>query len=100
MRKDTIYLGNNPVNEKELCGLIIGHLSKNNETVKNNMLKYHMVEIRNISKMLISILGGSFVEARAFNAYFHETVHSLGYSTSSLCSPYGKNQGIREGVKF
>ena len=40
MRKDTIYLGNNPVNEKELCGLIIGHLSKNNETVKNNMLKY------------------------------------------------------------
>lgn len=97
MQKDTIYLGNNPVNEKALCGLIIGHLSKNNEEVKSNMIKYHMKEIKNVSKMLISILGGSYVEARAFNAYFYETVTSLGYTTGQLTTPV--TTGIREGLR-
>jgi len=99
MKKDTIYLGSNSFKEKELCGLIIAHLSKNDEKVKSNMIKYHMNEIRNVSKMLIRLLGGSAVEARTFNAYFYETVSSLGYTTAHLCSPYGKEQSLREGIK-
>ena len=94
MKKDAIYLGNRPVGEKELCVLIIGHLSKNNETVKNNMIKYHMDEIKNVSSMLVSMLGGSFVEARAFNNYFHETVTRLGYTTSLLCAPYAESKTV------
>jgi len=97
MEKDIIYLGNNPVNEKALCGLIIGHLSRNDENVKTNMIKYHMNEIKNVSKMLISALGGSYVEARAFNAYFYETVSSLGYTTGQLTTPV--YTGIRQGVR-
>ena len=94
MKKDAIYLGNRPVGEKELCTLIIGHLSKNNEDIKSNMIKYHMDQIRNVSRMLISILGGSYVEARSFNSYFHETVISLGYTTSLLCAPYNEGQAV------
>ncbi len=98
MKKDIIYLGNNPVGERELCGLIVSHLAKNDEIVKNNMINFHMKEIRNISRSLIKALGGSYVEARAFNAYFHEKVVELGYSTSALCMP-SMNQGIREGFR-
>ena len=94
MKKDAIYLGNRPVGEKELCALIIGHLSKDNETVKSNMIKYHMDQIKNVSSMLISMLGGSYVEARTFNNYFHETVSQLGYTTSLLCAPYREGQTV------
>ena len=94
MKKDAIYLGNKPVGEKELCALIIGHLSKNKEVVKTNMIKYHMEQIKNVSSMLISMLGGSYVEARTFNNYFYETVSRLGYTTSLLCAPYGESQTV------
>lgn len=100
MRKDLVYLGNNPLDEKDLCFLIIKHLSRDNEVVKKNMIKYHMNEIKNVSNMLVSILGGTFVGAREFNAYFYETVSKLGYTTSSLCSPYSKDNGIREGLRI
>ena len=99
MKKDAIYLGNRPFNERELCVLIIGHLSKNNENVKDNMIKYHMEQIKNVSSMLISMLGGSYVEARAFNTYFHETVNKLGYTTSLLVSPYQATEVAVRGLR-
>ncbi len=95
-----MYLASNALDENGLCSLIIGHLSRGNEMVKNNMIKYHMNEIKNVSSMLVKILGGSFVGAREFNAYFYETVSNLGYTTSSLCSPYNKENGIREGLRI
>jgi len=98
MKKDVIYLGNNPVNERDLCGLIVCHLAKNDDEARKTIVELHMKEIRDVSKSLIKALGGSYVEARTFNTYFHEIVHELGYTTSSLCAPY-VNPGIREGYR-
>lgn len=94
MKKDAIYLGGNkPVNENDLCVLIVNQLSKDNEVIRSNMVNYPMDEIRNISSVLIHVLGGSAVEARTFNAYFHETVNRLGYSEGQLTLPTHSNAG-------
>ena len=88
MREDAIYFGvkERAVKENELCRIIIMQLSKGNQELVSNMLDYHMEEIRNISRSLINRLGGTIIGARTLNNYFYETVSSLGYSTSLLCS--------------
>ena len=98
MEKNKIYLGNNQLDKQGLCQLIIGHLSRNNERVKENMVKYHMEEIKNVSDMLIRVLGGYQVEARAFNSYFYAIIIRLGYSINQLTSP--ENEQVGKVVSF
>lgn len=93
MENSFINLGGNQFDEKGLCALIIRQLSGGNEKVKNNMINYHMGEIKNVSEALVSVLGGHFVGAREFNAYFYETVNKLGYSTSQLTTPSTESIG-------
>jgi len=93
MKNSFINLGGNQLDEKGLCALIIRQLSRGNEKVKNNMINYHMREIKNVSEMLVSALGGHVVGAREFNAYFYETVNKLGYSTSQLTTPNTESMG-------
>ena len=88
MPKDAIGIGGNQYKEKELTKLIISHLSKGNQNVVSNIINYHLEEVRNVSRRLISILGGNAIGARTLNACFYEAVSSLGYTTSLLCAPY------------
>lgn len=88
MPKDAIGIGGNIYKENELSKLIISHLSKGNKSVISNIINYHMEEVRNVSRRLISLLGGSVIGARTLNACFYEAVSSLGYTTSLLCAPY------------
>ena len=98
MEKNKIYLGNNQLDKQGLCQLIIGHLSRNNERVKENMVNYHMEEIQNISDMLIRVLGGYQVEARAFNTYFYTIIIRLGYTINQLTAP--ETEQVEKAVNF
>ena len=99
MNKGVIYLGNNPVTEQDLCALIIKHLAKGNEKVKNYMLNNHLLEVQKVSEKLVSTLGGCFVDVHAFNSYFYETVIDLGYSSSLFGAPYEKEQLVEAGFR-
>jgi hypothetical protein len=92
MPKDIIGLGDagQRVGERGLSKIIINHLSKGNKEVMNNIITYHMDEIKNISRTIIDILGGSIIGARTLNTCFYDTVKALGYNTTLLCVPCKK----------
>ena len=89
MDKNIIYFegASHKVGVNELCGIIVSHFSRGNEQIRNNMINYHMDEIKKVSSMIVKILGGNFVSARTMNAYFYETMGQLGYSVEQLMVP-------------
>lgn len=80
-----IYLdGQSEINREILMRLVANNAARGNNKLLENIKKYHLDDISRICDYIMSILGGSIIDARVLNACYHQALTELNIDSNKI----------------